>query len=63
MNTVVRLRQETFYWMTLTFSQTPAALGDWATDGALGYLGGAIVFAVALAVLAGLYPWRGVSRC
>ena len=56
-------REELFYWVTITFSQTlGTALGDWAADGGLGYAGGAITFAAALAVLAGLYMWTKVSR-
>jgi uncharacterized membrane-anchored protein len=52
-------RAEAFYWITITFSQTlGTALGDWAADdGGLGYLGGALLFGGALAVLAVLY-WR-----
>lgn len=50
---------EAFYWLTITLSQTlGTALGDWAADdGGLGYLGGALVFGGALAVLALLW-WR-----
>jgi uncharacterized membrane-anchored protein len=56
-------RQEIFYWITITFSQTlGTALGDWAADGGLGYAGGAITFAAALAVLAGLYFFTKISR-
>jgi uncharacterized membrane-anchored protein len=62
-NTVVSPREETFYWITITFSQTlGTALGDWAADGGLGYSGAAITFGVALLVLAGLYFWTRVSR-
>ena len=51
-----RPRAETFYWITITFSQTlGTALGDWIADAGLGYSGGAIVFGAALAVLAVLY--------
>jgi uncharacterized membrane-anchored protein len=62
------------YWTTITFSQTlGTALGDWmaadasdpaATTGALalGYLGGALVFSAALAIVAALYYWTTVSR-
>ena len=54
-----RPREELFYWITITFSQTlGTALGDWvADDGGLGYSGGALVFGAALAVLAALYCW------
>ena len=48
---------EAFYWAAITFSQTlGTALGDWMADtGGLGYLGGALVFGVGLAAIAGLY--------
>jgi uncharacterized membrane-anchored protein len=53
---IVGPREETFYWVTITFSQTlGTALGDWAADGGLGYSGGAMVFGAGLAVLAILY--------
>lgn len=62
-NTVTGPREELFYWITITFSQTlGTALGDWAADGGLGYLGGALTFGVALLVLAGLYYWTRLSR-
>ncbi len=61
-NSVTSPREELFYWVTITFSQTlGTALGDWAADGGLGYLGGALVFGAALAVLAALL-WTQVSR-
>jgi uncharacterized membrane-anchored protein len=55
---------EAFYWAAITFSQTlGTALGDWLADtGGLGYEGGALVFAAALAVVAGLYFWTNISR-
>ena len=48
---------EAFYWATITLSQTlGTALGDWIADiGGLGYEGGALIFAAALALLASLY--------
>ena len=57
-------RAETFYWVTITFSQTlGTALGDWLADtGRLGYLGAAVVFGVGLAALVVLYYWTRVSR-
>jgi len=62
-NTVVGPREEIFYWITITFSQTlGTALGDWAADGAFGYSGGALVFGAALLILALLYFWTDVSR-
>jgi uncharacterized membrane-anchored protein len=50
-------RVETFYWTTITFSQTlGTVLGDWLADTrGLGYEGGALVFAAALALVAALY--------
>ena len=57
-NRVVSPREETFYWITITFSQTlGTALGDWAADGGLGYEGGALLFGAGLVVLAMLYFW------
>ena len=62
-NTVTGRREEVFYWITITLSQTlGTALGDWAADGGLGYLGGALAFAAALAILTGLYAWTRVNR-
>jgi uncharacterized membrane-anchored protein len=54
-NTVTEPREEAFYWVTITFSQTlGTALGDWIADG-LGYSGGAFIFGAGLAILAILY--------
>lgn len=62
-NSVVSPREELFYWITITFSQTlGTALGDWAADGGLGYSGGALVFGAALGVLAILYGTTSLSR-
>jgi uncharacterized membrane-anchored protein len=62
-NTVVSPREEIFYWITITFSQTlGTALGDWAADAGLGYAGGAMTFGAALAVLALLYFFTKTSR-
>ena len=55
-NTIITPRQEIFYWITITFSQTlGTALGDWVADAGLGYSGGALLFGAGLAVLAILY--------
>lgn len=61
-NRVAGPREESFYWITITFSQTlGTALGDWAADArsdggwGLGYGGGALVFGAGLLVLALLY--------
>src|SRR4051795_1026504 len=68
-NTVTSPREETFYWITITFSQTlGTALGDWAADAradggwGLGYGGGALVFGAGLAVLAILYFTTKTNR-
>jgi uncharacterized membrane-anchored protein len=55
---------ETFYWITILFSQTlGTALGDWMADSTgLGYAGGALVFAAGLAVTVAAYYWTNVSR-
>src|SRR4051812_16624061 len=61
--TVSSPRAETFYWVTITFSQTlGTALGDWIADAGLGYSGGALVFGAGLAVLAILYFTTNISR-
>ena len=62
--TVNTPKVEAFYWAAITFSQTlGTALGDWMADSTgLGYQGGALVFAAALAVVAALYYWSSVSR-
>src|SRR3954463_5497360 len=40
-SSIVSAKAETFYWITITFSQTlGTALGDWAADGGLGYARG-----------------------
>ncbi len=60
-------RAEVFYWVTILFSQTlGTALGDWLADSktglGLGYEGGAIVFAVGLAIVAAAYFWTKISH-
>ncbi len=62
-DTVVGPRAETFYWITITLSQTlGTALGDWIADGSLGYSGAALVFGGSLIVIAVLYLRTQVSR-
>lgn len=62
-NTIDNALAETFYWVTITFSQTlGTALGDWMADGSLGYFGAAILFGAALGLLALLYLRTAVSR-
>ena len=56
-DTVSTPKTEAFYWTTITLSQTlGTALGDWTADNSgLGYIGGATLFVVALAMVAGAY--------
>ncbi|WP_404374106.1 hypothetical protein AB5I39_10170 [Sphingomonas sp. MMS24-J45] len=62
-NQIETARAETFYWITITFSQTlGTALGDWIADGSLGYSGAALVFGAALAFLTILYWFTTLSR-
>ena len=68
-NSVSGPREEMFYWMTITLSQTLGTeLGDWSADAVsdggwgLGYSGGALVFGIGLALLAALYVTTKVSR-
>ncbi len=62
--TVATPRVEAFYWAAITFSQTlGTALGDWLADtGGLGFGGGALVFAAALALVVLAYYLTNVSR-
>jgi len=55
---------ELFYWVTILFSNTlGTALGDFLADtSGLGYGGGAIVFSIALLVLAVVYFKTAISR-
>jgi uncharacterized membrane-anchored protein len=57
-------KAEIFYWVTIMFSQTlGTALGDWTADtAALGYLGAAMIFGGALALVAAAYAWTQVSH-
>lgn len=63
-DTVSTPRVEMFYWATITFSQTlGTALGDWmADDTGLGYVGAALVFGAALAVIAAAHYATNISR-
>jgi len=62
-NSVSGPKEEAFYWVTITFSQTlGTALGDWIADAGLGYSGGALVFGAALGVLAVLYFATSINR-
>ena len=66
-NTISSRRAEIFYWATIMFSQTlGTALSDWTADNkgglGLGYQGGAMIFAVGLALVAAAYYWTKVSH-
>jgi uncharacterized membrane-anchored protein len=62
-NTIVTPKSEAFYWITITFSQTlGTALGDWVADAGPGYGGGALLFGIALALLALLYFTTRISH-
>ena len=60
-------KAEIFYWATIMSSQTlGTALGDWMADDktglGLGYGGGAVVFGIALALVAAAYFWTRISH-
>lgn len=61
-------RAESFYWLTIAFSQTlGTALGDWTADATImghvvGYTGGALLFSAALAGVALLWFATALSR-
>ena len=66
-NRLTSRKAEGFYWATVMFSQTlGTAAGDWVADPktglGLGYEGGALVFAVGLAIIAAAYYWTTVSH-
>ena len=63
-NNITSRKAELFYWMTILFSNTlGTALGDFfADDSGLGYEGAAVVFASALALVAGTYFYTRLSR-
>lgn len=62
--TVTYPKAELFYWLTIMFSQTlGTALGDFLADTTgLGYMGGALVFAASLVLIAVLYYYTRLSR-
>jgi uncharacterized membrane-anchored protein len=61
---VVDPKVESFYWVTILFSNTlGTALGDFvADDTGLGFMGGAVLFAGLIAVVALLYFFTKVPR-
>ena len=62
--TVSTPKVETFYWVTIMFSQTlGTALGDWVADtNDMGYLGAAAIFGGLLLVTALLYYFTRISH-
>lgn len=57
-------RVETFYWMTILFSNTlGTALGDFTADDAgLGFVGGAVLFGALIGIVLLVYFFTRVSR-
>lgn len=64
MGSVDSRKAESFYWVTILFSQTlGTALGDWTADTAgLGYAGSAMAFGSLLLLVALAYFRTGISR-
>src|SRR6476659_8925541 len=62
--TVNTPKVETFYWVTIMFSQTlGTALGDWVADtNDMGYLGAAAIFGGLLLITALLYYFTSLSH-
>jgi uncharacterized membrane-anchored protein len=61
-NNIVSPKAETFYWLTILFSNTlGTALGDFLADSGLGYEGAAVVFAGLLALIAAAYFHTRIS--
>jgi uncharacterized membrane-anchored protein len=63
-DTVSSPKAEMFYWVTIMFSQTlGTALGDWTADSAgIGYLGGAVLFSLLLAIVVACHFWTKISK-
>jgi uncharacterized membrane-anchored protein len=63
-DTVASPKSESFYWLTIMFSQTlGTALGDWTADTAgLGYVGGTLIFSGLLAIVALAFFFTRISR-
>jgi uncharacterized membrane-anchored protein len=61
-NNIVTAKAETFYWITILFSNTlGTALGDWTSEGT-GFGGGVFLFLGLLAIVALLYYFTKISR-
>jgi len=63
-DSVASPRAESFYWLTIMFSQTlGTALGDWTADTAgLGYLGGTAIFGGLLLLVALAYRFTRIPH-
>jgi uncharacterized membrane-anchored protein len=63
-SSITTRKAESFYWITIMFSQTlGTALGDWTADSAgLGFGGGALLFGGLLLLVVGAYYFTRVSR-
>ena len=63
-NTLSLPKAETFYWVTIMFSQTlGTALGDWTADTAgLGYLGAALIFGGMLVTIVGAHYFTSLYK-
>jgi uncharacterized membrane-anchored protein len=63
-DSVTTRKAESFYWVTIMFSQTlGTALGDWTADSAgLGFGGGTLLFGGLLLLVVGAYYFTRVSR-
>jgi uncharacterized membrane-anchored protein len=61
-NNIVTPKAETFYWLTILFSNTlGTALGDWTSEGT-GFAGGIYLFFGLIGVVALLYYFTKISR-
>jgi uncharacterized membrane-anchored protein len=63
-SSITTRKAESFYWVTIMFSQTlGTALGDWTADSAgLGFGGGTLLFGGLLLLVVGAYYFTRVSR-
>jgi uncharacterized membrane-anchored protein len=63
-SSITTRKAESFYWVTIMFSQTlGTALGDWTADSAgLGFGGGTLLFGGLLLLVVGAYYFTRLSR-